>query len=193
MYDNLPPSLPLSLLYHHVFRVFLRTIANPGIVETLPPSPLHPLLLLLGSIYDRENTFAVVGDEDGSPWRTRIATWTGSREAPIEVADFVVYPSGQSNETVLKVRRGSHLSPEQGVTMFFLVSRIVTHGNIRLRGPGIPTTRTISVMGMDYREFFHLQQVNQEYPLGVETVCVDHDGTIVAIPRSTRIEIIGED
>jgi alpha-D-ribose 1-methylphosphonate 5-triphosphate synthase subunit PhnH len=62
---------------------------------------------------------------------------------------------------------------------------------IRLTGPGIAEQAGIApeMRGIPVEEFKELMAVNADYPLGVDAIFVLPNGELMAIPRSTRIEV----
>ena len=60
---------------------------------------------------------------------------------------------------------------------------------LSLRGPGIETTQCLTVSGLAASEFATLAEINQDFPLGVDTILTDASGRLACIPRSSTITI----
>jgi alpha-D-ribose 1-methylphosphonate 5-triphosphate synthase subunit PhnH len=57
-------------------------------------------------------------------------------------------------------------------------------------GPGIrEEIVTAPLKGIELRELAYLKEINSEYPLGVDALFIDQGGRVMALPRSTTIEI----
>jgi len=193
-----------------MFRVLLASMSRPGSIQSaehLPhPAPypaLYPIShsaasteayhsALLGvalTLLDQEVSYALpspIGD-----LASRIRGMTMARHVRVEEADYVFIRGGEPFD-VTRLRRGSFLDPEQGATVICQVNAIhhepAAGGlHLRLRGPGIPETRTLSLSPLHPAVLDSWVETNQEFPMGLDWIFVDLQGQIGAVPRSTAI------
>lgn len=170
-----------------VFRCVLQATAQPGKLFTLPPVGVAPPETVALALLDHEVTFCVVGAEAGE----RLSRMTGSREVPLEEAEFALLSGGDSGGAVSKLGRGDLERPERGATAIYAVERLGTGPvTLRLSGPGVPGTRTLGVEGLPKTEIEAIQKTRADYPLGVDVYLVDGAGQLAGLPRSTRLEIV---
>jgi alpha-D-ribose 1-methylphosphonate 5-triphosphate synthase subunit PhnH len=172
---------------HRTFRVILRGMSHPGKIYSLPGAPEAGAIDLLGCLMDNEVSFAVLDDRD---LETALALHTGSRPVAPAEADFLVVRHGTTGGRLTSCRRGSLEYPDAGATVVYLVEELCEGDNgIVLSGPGINGTLSLRVKGLHLREFELLQNMNSEFPLGVDALFLDRRGRIACIPRSSRIGV----
>jgi len=186
------------------YREVVRAFAGPGTIvsiaeqasqidleTTLPP----PLVLLAMMLLDAETEFAI---ESGQPDTDAalISQLTYShRTAHDEAAFLLVTDSGttaaHAADLVARARVGTLLSPHLGATILLestsLSPEIRTgETNLVLTGPGIENETLLSVGGPgDW--IASRAEANREYPLGVDMVLFTREGSLVALPRTTRV------
>lgn len=187
------PFTSRSVIYHLVFRTLLQATARPGTVlrTSFMESQEQTLLLILESIYDRNSTFSILGDEPHKKaWSNLISSIIGSLEVPLSEADFVVVLDGKQGDKLSEIRRGNYFYPESGATVFFFVEEINRSGvTLILRGPGIMDEIKVSIEGIPKNDLLNLKELNRDFPLGVESVFIDRTGNFFIIPRSTWLEV----
>ncbi len=120
----------------------------------------------------------------------RLLGTTGARTAPVEEANFALVPGGDSDGAMLDLRRGTLEAPETGATAIYGVKRLDEYGpqTLTLSGPGASGSRTLGVEGLSREELEAIRESRAYYPLGVDAYLVDEAGSLVGLPRSTRIE-----
>ncbi|MCX7823667.1 MAG: phosphonate C-P lyase system protein PhnH [Syntrophobacterales bacterium] len=183
------------ILHHLVFRRVLEAISRPGTIMELPVAKTGEdcLLLILESLYDNNNTFAVISVEESyrKMWSENIKIRTRSLETSVEEADFVVFPDGKGKGMLSQVRRGNYLYPELGATVFFLIEGLSDNRGIPLKisGPGIKGESIIALNGIGKEDLEILQELNKEFPLGVESIFIDKGGRFLTLTRAVRVEI----
>lgn len=185
-----------------VFRVLLSAVSRPGTLVELPedvapgaPRVVVPVLALA----DLDVSVATLGGGDESHrarWSTVIADVTGSRNAPPAEADVVTALRHLSASDVAGLRGGTAEAPELGARLFAACDSLgggLDHEaiTVRLRGPGVPNSRTLSVTGID-GDVIAALAANRSFPAGIDTWLVSTGGVVAAIPRSTRIELVDE-
>jgi len=178
-----------------IYRLLLDAMARPGRVVALPklrispPEGLsRPMAGLVFTLLDQETAFAVLPDHQ--PWSSYLCLNTGSRQAAVSEAEFIIIDGRIDLPELLEVNRGNLLFPDRGATLMVMVSAVGDEGadtRLTLEGPGIPGTRALSLCGLHPGNLERVQTLNREFPLGVDLVITDHRNALVCIPRSCTI------
>ena len=183
-------------------------------VETIGQEQAQPLhipvkLYALGALLtllDREVTFAVASDGQWLSHTSPIVRWlvlrSGATPTTPESSMFAFFCQGQSGGLIAQLSKGTLLEPESSTTVFYCVGRLI-EGNdywceknldwvtLELTGPGIEHIHRVSVIGLDRSEIPLLNLTRQGYPLGIDVYLIDYLGRCVALPRTTRIRMVG--
>ncbi len=182
-----------------LFRQLLDCMARPGKIAELrgfeggPRDFLYVGALAL-TLLDGETTFAA--PEPG--WEEFVSFckfYTGSRLVAPEQADFVFISGVQPVPELRQVCRGNLLFPDQGATVICCVNAIYPGAFqpagegivLRLRGPGVPGEQELTVAGLARENLACLEELNSEFPLGVDTILVSLQGQLACIPRSSTM------
>ncbi len=80
-------------------------------------------------------------------------------------------------------------NPHLGATLIIEVSNIENDGNLLFRGPGIKTKNSFRVKDLDVEFFQKREEINMDFPLGIDIILVDKLGNIGCIPRTTKVEV----
>jgi alpha-D-ribose 1-methylphosphonate 5-triphosphate synthase subunit PhnH len=155
-----------------------------------------PLLVLTAQcLIDHEITYHLLGEHPQGLAQS-FAVSTGAMDAKLRHADFVIVAGDCSGGRVAQAKRGTLAYPDQGATVIYQLpserSEMLTSDlleNVVLTGPGIRTKVLPPVAGLDVAELALLRDINSEYPLGVDTFIFWGNAHVMAIPRSTRIEV----
>jgi alpha-D-ribose 1-methylphosphonate 5-triphosphate synthase subunit PhnH len=167
-----------------------------------PPALVVPLALA-----DREEHVAVVGGA-AERWSQDLVTATSCGLADPAYADQVVVLDGADAELVGSLRVGTPLAPEQGCRLVLSATalgarlrrdpRLDDPGTsihpvttLTLRGPGVETSATVEVGGIDPGVFAALAAANAAFPAGIDTFVVSAAGQVIGLPRSCTIDIEG--
>lgn len=174
-----------------VFRALLRATSRPGEIIVLPETGDGAVEVVLLTLLDVEVTFCVLGPGGARELEERLLGATGTRAAPVEEAVFALIPGGDSDGAMLDLRRGTLEAPEKGATAIYGVKRLTENGpkTLTLSGPGVSGNRTLGVEGLSAEELEAIRESRAYYPLGVDVYLVDEAGSLVGLPRSTRIEV----
>jgi phosphonate C-P lyase system protein PhnH len=114
---------------------------------------------------------------------------------------FAFFCQGKSGGLITQLSKGTLLEPESGTTVFYCVGRLI-EGNdwleenldwvtLELTGPGIEYMHKVSVIGLARSEITLINLTRQGYPLGIDVYLIDYLGRCVALPRTTRIRMVG--
>ncbi len=187
-----------------VFRVLLDAMARPGTLHHLPaadpdaPVPhTGPLAAIAQTLLDHEVSFAVVprpgdtSDDDGDRFAAYLTLVTGSHAvAPID-ADYIFALGALPAGLPATLRTGVPAYPDESATMIALVPAFAAQigVTVTLAGPGVAPGTRITVPGLTPADLASLAAANAEPPLGVDLILIDPAGTVVCLPRSTRLTL----
>ncbi len=181
-----------------IFKTVIDALSRPGKVLDLPFPPgsddfFDPLIQVLRPLLIGKATFCLTQDSRDFHLGEYLRMTIGSRLSDPSHADFLVVPLGKSFGEVLSLKRGSLDCPEQGATVLYGVERLESdryaESGIRFSGPGVHGFAEPMIRGLPFKELLYLKKVNQEFPLGIDALFVDHKGRLMGLPRSTRIEV----
>ena len=176
-----------TLLQRTFFWPILQAWTNPGrvfaLVDNLAGTPA--ILHLLGCLMDRTTTFATV---DGPHLDADIIHHTGSRQVPLEEADYVIAARGRTGGRITLCLRGTPDTPHRAACVLFLVESLeATGAHCMLTCPGVRGFTFLGIRGMDLRELHCLREVNRHPDRGVDALFLDRHNRIACIPRAARI------
>jgi len=190
---------PSSARNQATYRALLQAVSGPGSsvrlsgLETL--SPLASIRAVVECLLDHEVGVCILGARPAPAALAAAVAATGARPMPIDRADFLVIVGPDSRGGLTAARRGSHESPEDGATVIYSLDGAgapsADRFRVRLEGPGIAEAggRVPDMRGIPAPELQALSEVNADYPLGVDAFFVRPSGEVMAIPRSTRIQV----
>lgn len=187
-----------------VFRTMLDCLARPGSLRCFPVSVVsrRPAVLLpVLSLADVDVTAATIESVYSSGnWADVVKAATGVRIVEIETANFVVAIDPIRAEVIAQLSRGTALAPERGARLSVACRSIVNDDRRRnsrsadvsfsIEGPGVAGTQTLALVGVGPAEIEALATANADGPAGIDTWFVADDGTVAALPRSSRLRIL---
>jgi alpha-D-ribose 1-methylphosphonate 5-triphosphate synthase subunit PhnH len=181
------------------YRSLLTAMSRPGRVFRLGAldavSPFAAALAVGECLLDSEVGLCVTGNGGTQALQALLVGATRVRTESVATADFVFVCGGQSQGGVRLARRGRLEFPEEGATVVYCMDAQPAGASdrfrIRLSGPGIAGPGGIApeMRGVPVEEFQALMAVNADYPLGVDAFFVRPNGELMALPRSTRIQV----
>jgi alpha-D-ribose 1-methylphosphonate 5-triphosphate synthase subunit PhnH len=183
-----------------IFRCILDSMARPGKINLLPATGLCPpgewcshVAAVAFTLLDREVTFCVLGKE-AQKMESYLVLNTGSRPVKVEEADFIIVPGKDLIPRLSLAKRGNLEYPDGGATVIVTVDEILSDPEHRyqglavtLSGPGIPDHCRLLIRGLHLSYLEHFNNLNREYPLGVDWIMVAEDGRIACLPRTTTV------
>jgi alpha-D-ribose 1-methylphosphonate 5-triphosphate synthase subunit PhnH len=187
-----PPARLTPAATQKAFRTLLSALASPGRVFKLadpPPAPAAMVLPLVLS--DFTSVVAVLGDRDGEIER-RLAGATGAVIGPAQAADQVVVadPESASPDLIETLKPGTALAPEEGARLALAVSSLGSGPVfLQLSGPGVKGKIDLFLSGPASAVFEALGRANANFPAGIDTWLFAPDGSVAAIPRSSKITV----
>jgi alpha-D-ribose 1-methylphosphonate 5-triphosphate synthase subunit PhnH len=186
-----------------LFRKILTATSFPGRVVDLGPEATkietgsEANASLIGcaiALLDAEATFCV-WPRGAQEHERLISQLTYGRQAAPENAEFLFVFAGSN--TVGDALRGACIGtleePHRGATLFIEVGALREGsarregGALRIEGPGVKGSATISVEGLDADWREARAERCAEYPLGVDVYLVDGTGRLAGIPRTARL------
>ncbi len=206
------PGFSVTYDSQKIFRILLDCMARPGKINQLPhvdlrtPRGANPyILVILRTLLDQQVSFAVIGGSHTLRESVQgyLAVNTGSPVREVAEADFIYAMDGCSQGQVLDLKRGSHGVPEEGTTIIYHVVGILppedgtvqsSQGSsatyLSVSGPGIQDGRRVGLCGPQLAdEVVDLIKTREFFPLGVEAIFVEREGKVIALPRSTKVEV----
>lgn len=179
---------------HSVFTTLLRTLSKPGVTGVLgvgQSSAVDPVLLPLLALVGHLTPFAVVGDNGrAAAVLTRV---TGGREVMLAEASYVAFLREPTVDEINMIRRGTPAAPETAAQI--VVGTAAPHcedphpATLTVSGPGVDGSVAVRVPHLGTALADWLGALPRDFPCGFDTWLVDHDGNIVAIPRSATVRI----
>lgn len=182
------PVVPTQAIYRQV----LQAMSHPGKLYSLPLREWScSMLALCETLLDHEVSYCVTASGDSS-WETDIFALTKACMAKLEDADYIIVKGHTSNGALSRVRRGDPAFPDQGATIIYVMESPLPAaegcGPI-LSGPGLAKATASEVNPLAENEWRALREVNSEYPLGVDVICLLGCEQVMCIPRSTEIKV----
>jgi len=181
------------------YRSLLQAMSRPGRVFRLDAwgaaSPFAAAMAIGECLLDPEVSLCVIGNGGAQAIQAVLTGSTQVRTESLESADFVFVCGVQSQGGVRLVKRGRLEFPEEGATLVYCMDSLPAGASdrfrVRLTGPGITGKGGIApeMRGVPVEEFQELMAVNADYPLGVDAFFVRPNGEVMALPRSTRIQV----
>lgn len=123
-----------------------------------------------------------------------IRAWTGAKLASVDQAHFIIIPANCSQEqaqfALQHAKIGNLVDPQQSATILFELTNEV--GNVvHLQGPGIQHTKAVQLNISE--QWLQLREVkNKEFPLGVDVLLIHSNASIMALPRTTKIQEVNQ-
>ncbi len=183
-----------------IYRLMLDAMARPGKIMVLPRPELYPPAGITSyaagaafTLLDGETTFALLPDSDLP--RQYICLNSGSRVEELSRAQFIILDGWVDFPALAGLCRGDLLFPERGATLIIMVDAIAEEGGglrLTLRGPGVDGVRTLAIKGLCPANMHRVRELNREFPLGVDLILTDQNGTLAALPRSCAVDIEGK-
>jgi alpha-D-ribose 1-methylphosphonate 5-triphosphate synthase subunit PhnH len=187
-----------SLRMQARFRVLLQALARPGLLLALGKAAPAPVLgaayafAVAECLVDHEVGFATVGDglisTERSLFDEEVRLRTGARAVPHAEAEFV-FVFGIGGDAMRQLCVGDLLDPERGATLIWNVDGFAGGLRLALAGPGIEGAAALALAGVAPADIVALQELNRDYPCGVDVFFVDGGGMVVGVPRSSRITL----
>lgn len=132
-----------------------------------------------------------------STWEPTTRLWRDGRVIPlswstnverVDAADLLLLELGRSR-SLTKARRGTELEPELGATVVWIAPRGIST-RVSLSGPGVDGT-LVTQLPLDPTALGGRAQACAEPPTGIDLIIVSPDGSVLGLPRTTRLAVLG--
>ena len=177
------------------FRSVMSAMARPGSVQPIAVSVGAPDGMMRGTAAIALTLF----DHDTPIWldgamaaRSEVARWLKFHtSAPVvddaSIANFALIGDAKNLPALDRFAFGSNEYPDRSTTLILQVESLSQGPAYQLRGPGIDRVSTLRAT-IEPRDLFARLAINATlFPCGIDVVLFD-DASIVAIPRTTRLE-----
>lgn len=176
------------------FRCVLDALCRPGRVFSMtipltpPPGLSHSQCAILLGLADQDTPVWLPAPLRNGQAGQYLRFHCGCRLAEdLAEAHFAVLDGLAQLPAHSALRLGEQAFPDRSTTLIVEVNELATSGPIRLTGPGIPDTRSISVGGWTKHTTGFLQQNRAAFPLGVDLIFTN-GAELMGLPRSTIVE-----
>lgn len=176
------------------FRKIMDSFAYPGKINKIVSfekykGSLFPQTIdLITTLVDGEVSFYIYKEDKKA--EEEIIIRTNTKTETISKADYVVIGLDYENEIcdcLKEVKRGTLINPHTSGTLIIETREILDDGNISLMGPGIKYINKIGIDNFDWIETRN--EINSEFPIGVDIILIDQYKNLLCIPRTTRIKV----
>lgn len=169
---------------HETFTALLWATSYPGRSHRLPVAGTAAFAAIADALVDLETSY-FTDDAALAPLLLR----TGGRSRPAAQAMYQFYPhlSHDSLAMLAQAPTGTHRYPDESATLI-LGCTLGTGPALRISGPGIATPATLRVGGLP-DAFWELRAQACRFPLGWDLLLVVGGAAVVALPRTTQIEV----
>ena len=174
------------------FRAVLRAMSRPGTVEALDAAGAPPPLggaawALCLTLADLETPVWAAPEVDSPALRRSLSFHCGCPLAAEPGNAAFVLADGATLPALDRLAVGTDESPERGATLIAQVAGFGGGRTLTLSGPGIRTTATLSVEGLDPALLPALADNRRLFPSGFDVVFAA-PGAVAALPRTTLVE-----
>ncbi|WP_072680671.1 phosphonate C-P lyase system protein PhnH [Arcobacter sp. LA11] len=176
-------SVDIEKLNRDNFKSIINSLSMPGSVNKIKSLYDSHLLAVANTLLYSEVSFFYDGNEDIN----LIKAITNAKEESVETSDYIF--CDEINEYSLsKSKIGTAQDPEFSSTLIFKCKNFEGL-NLRLSGPGINEYKDVSLpIDNAFVDFFN--EKNSSYPLGNEVFFLNKKGEVIALSRTTKVEVI---
>lgn len=145
------------------------------------------VLMTAMALLDNEVTFHTTLKSDGREF----STLTGARTVEeISKSDYLIIKEKDLTPSIFEEASiGTLPSPEKSATLIIEVTSFHEGHYYKLTGPGIKEQSMIQV-SLAEQWISYRNEKCKEYPLGIDLILIDSQSNMMAIPRTTKIEVI---
>lgn len=172
-----------------VFRQLLMSMSHPGRLYAVDCVEFETLLqAVTRTLFDHEVSFHTLHDTDG--WGELIFADTKAKKESLQAADYVIVNGHSSGGAVYDVKPAEPEFPDTSATVIYVMDApLECECSVELSGPGIRQTCTPEMNVLAKEEWQALMEINSEYPLGIDVICLVEGRGVLSVPRSSRITI----
>jgi len=176
-------TVDIEKLNRDNFKSLQNSLSMPGNIKTILPLFKSNLLAVANVLLYSQVSFYYEGKEEFE----LIEAITNSKKQSIENADYIF--CDELNEFLFnKAKVGTSKDPEHSGTFIFKCKDFKGL-KIKLKGPGINKEKIVTLpINKSFIDFFNTK--NSYYPLGNEVFFLADSGELVALSRTTKLEIL---
>jgi len=165
------------------FKSLMSSLSMPGKIKKIEPLYNSGLLAIANILLYREVSFFYDGEED----MALIEAISYPKRAKVENADYIFSDTVQANLLQL-AKRGNYVNPDLSSMLVFKCNSS-SHIKVAISGPGIDGKKEIT-LPCDEGFIEVLKEKNNNYPLGVEIYFLNEENELLALSRTTKVEIL---
>lgn len=182
-----------------IFRRLLDAMARPGQLQSLeelshrietPDGIAHAPFLLALTLLDAEVTFQIIGERSEDITK-HYSSWTLSQSTTTENADYLFVQHDVEGATIAdlfeRAKKGTLVNPNESATFIIETTQLSEVPELVLSGPGISSQAPTTIAGSE-AWLTARAKANEEFPLGIDVILVDHDNNLLCLPRTTVIQ-----
>lgn len=168
------------------FKSLMRSLSYPGDIYRIAPVFQSYFLGVASSLLYSEVSYFYEGHES----METIQAITNPKTETIEKADYI-FCEKVDTDVLLKAKCGTFKDPDFSAAVIFTCNDF--NGlHVKLQGPGIQSEKIITLpIDTSFIEQFNAK--NKEFPLGVEVYFLSKEGAIIALSRTTKMELVSWD
>lgn len=177
-----------------VFRVLVKVMSEPGVVEELEDVCGHPEQLLKAAsatiltLADMDTSLYLAREIDHQVSRGFLTLHTGVKIVDsANQADFVIANQDTDILQYQDLPVGDPQYPDQSATLIIQVANIHGSKKVTASGPGIENTKEIHLPDLPDSFFAWRDMKNSLYPCGIDIIFASNT-ELMAIPRTTKLE-----
>lgn len=182
-----------------VFRELLDALSNPGQKKNIGslaekfPRPTGALAAVGCTLLDQEEKMYV---EKNAELAELLRALTFACPDSLQEADYLFLSSELNYASVKEImknaKKGTYADPHTGATLIFFCQSLYGTEEMTLEGPGINGTLTLPA-SLYLKNLLKIrQELETEYPLGLDFYCVTEEGELMGFPRLVKLLEGGE-
>lgn len=176
-------NVDLEQLSRQNFKSLSDALAMPGKITQIKSVFDSHLLGVANVLFFSEVTYYYSGDED----ITLIEAITNPKATTIQEADYI-FGDMIDVDYINEAKKGDYLNPDFSATLIFKCEDFNSYTYL-LNGPGIDGKKEVNLPCK--KEFIEtLMQKNRDYPLGIEVFFINSIGELIALSRTTKVEVL---
>ena len=176
-------SIDLEELNRMNFRALMNALSMPGKIKKIKPLYESSLLATANVLLYSETSFFYEGKEDISI----IEAITNTNKESIQKADYIFSDEIDEN-MVREVKKGDFINPDFSATIIFTCKEF-DKTKVVLSGPGINGNKEV-ILPCNKSFIDSFLSKNSEYPLGIELFFINSASEVLALSRTTKIEVL---
>lgn len=175
-------NVDLEQLSRQNFKSLSDALAMPGKITQIKSVFDSHLLGVANVLFFSEVTYYYSGDED----ITLIEAITNPKATTLQEADYI-FGDMIDVHYINEAKKGDYLNPDFSATLIFKCEDF-NYYTYFLSGPGIDGEKEINLPCN--KEFIKaLMKKNSDYPLGIEIFFINSIGELIALSRTTKVEV----